>query len=57
MAVCYHEKLTMQTILCILLATSGILLLYNMGDGETLSPYGTAMALAVRSAAAPSPAT
>lgn len=46
MAVFYHEKLTMQTILCILLATSGILLLYNVGGGETLSPYGTAMALA-----------
>jgi len=41
-----HEKLTVQTILCILLATSGILLLYNTGNGETLSLVGTLIVIA-----------
>lgn len=41
-----HEKLTAQTILCILLATSGILLLYNTGEGETLSLVGTLIVIA-----------
>ena len=46
MALFYHEKLTMHTILCILLATSGILLLYNTGDGGTLSLVGTLIVIA-----------
>ena len=46
MAVFYHEKLTMHTILCILLAASGILLLYNTGDGGTLSLIGTLIVIA-----------
>lgn len=46
MTLFFHEKLTMQTILCILLATSGILLLYNTGDGETLSLTGTLIVIA-----------
>lgn len=46
MAVFCHEKLTMHTILCILLATSGILLLYNTGDGGTLSLVGTLIVIA-----------
>lgn len=41
-----HEKLTVQTVLCILLATSGILLLYNSGDGQTLSLVGTLIVIA-----------
>ena len=46
MAVFCHEKLTMHTILYILLATSGILLLYNTGDGGTLSLVGTLIVIA-----------
>lgn len=46
MAVFCHEKLTMHTILCILLATSGILILYNTGDGGTLSLIGTLIVIA-----------
>lgn len=46
MAVFCHEKLTMHTVLCILLATSGILLLYNAGDGGTLSLAGTLIVIA-----------
>ena len=41
-----HEKLTMQTILCILLATSGIVMMYNLGNGQTLSLKGTLIVLA-----------
>lgn len=41
-----HEKLKVQTILCILLATIGIFLLYNTGDGETLSLVGTLIVIA-----------
>lgn len=46
MALFFREKLTIQTILCILLATSGILLLYNTGDGGTLSLTGTLIVIA-----------
>ena len=46
MAVFCHERLTMHTILCILLATSGILLLYNTSDGGTLSLVGTLIVIA-----------
>ena len=45
MAVFFREKITMQTILCILLATSGILLLYRGEDGQTLSLAGTLLAV------------
>lgn len=46
MAIFCHEKLTMHTMLCILLATGGILLMYNTGNGETLSLTGTLMVIA-----------
>jgi len=46
MTLFYHEKLTAKTVLCILLATSGILLLYNTGEGETLSLVGTLIVIA-----------
>ena len=36
MAAVYKEKVTMQTALCILLALSGIAMLYQGGDGATL---------------------
>lgn len=46
MTLFYHEKLTVQTILCLLLATSGIVMLYNIGNGETLSLKGTLIIIA-----------
>ena len=45
MTLFYKEKLTMQTLLCLLLALSGIVMLYNVGDGETLSLAGTIIVL------------
>lgn len=45
MAIFFHEKLTMQTILCILTASVGIFLLYKHGDGATLSLAGTVIVL------------
>lgn len=45
MTLFYKEKLTMQTLLCLLLALSGIVMLYNVGDGETLSLAGTVIVL------------
>ena len=45
MTVFHKEKLTMQTMLCLLLALSGIVMLYNVGDGETLSLAGTFIVL------------
>ncbi len=45
MTVFFHERLTWLTTLCILLATVGISLLYNQGDGLTLSKVGTALVL------------
>ncbi len=41
MALVYKEKLTLSTALCLSIATAGILLLYNTGDGDTLSLFGT----------------
>ena len=42
MAAIYHEKLTLQTILCIIMALGGIILLYDGGEeGATLSLTGT----------------
>ena len=40
MAFVFKEKLTLQTIFCILLALGGIGLLYKSGDGTTLSLTG-----------------
>lgn len=43
MTVLFKEKLTLQTILCIALALSGIGLLYQNPDGTTLSLAGVAL--------------
>lgn len=40
MAVVYHERVGLMTVLCILLATTGIGLLYRGDDGLALDPYG-----------------
>lgn len=40
MAILFKEKLTLQTILCIMLALGGIGLLYKGGDGNTLNLTG-----------------
>lgn len=45
MAVGFHERLTLQTSLCILLALAGIGLLYRSGDGATLSLTGTLLVM------------
>jgi len=45
MALCFREKLTLQTILCVLLATLGIALLYNGKPGTSLSLAGTVLVL------------
>lgn len=46
MAAIYHEKLTLQTILCIIMALGGIILLYDGGEeGATLSLTGTLIVL------------
>ena len=45
MAALYKEKLTLQTGLCLLLALSGIAMLYQGGDGVTLSLTGTLLVL------------
>ena len=45
MSIFFKEKISMQTILCILLATSGILFLYRGADGQTLSLKGTSLAV------------
>ena len=41
MAMFFHEKLTIQTMLCLLMAIGGIGLLYQNEDGATLSFVGT----------------
>lgn len=41
MAMVFKEKITIKTIICILLALSGIVLLYKNSDGTTLSLKGT----------------
>lgn len=46
MAAVYKEKVTLQTSLCILLALSGIAMLYQGGDGITLSLTGTLLVFA-----------
>ncbi len=45
MAVVFKEKLTLQTVLCILLALGGIGLLYKGSDGTTLSMTGILLVL------------
>lgn len=45
MAVFHHEHLTLQTVMCILTALLGIFLLYQQGDGATLSMTGTLLVL------------
>lgn len=40
MAVCYHERASWSTIVCIAMALAGILLLYRTDDGDTLSTTG-----------------
>lgn len=46
MAIVYKEKLTMQTILCILAAGLGIMLLYKTTDGGTLDTFGILLSFA-----------
>lgn len=46
MAVCFKEKITLQTVVCIVLALSGIGLLYQNGEGMTLSLTGIALVMA-----------
>lgn len=46
MAIFFKEKITLQTILCILLALGGIALLYEGGDGKKLSLVGTIIVMA-----------
>lgn len=46
MALFFKEKITLQTILCIFLALSGIGLLYQSGDGATLSLIGISLVMA-----------
>jgi len=41
MTLIYREKLRLVTILCIIIALSGIFLLYYQGNGVTLDPLGT----------------
>lgn len=45
MAFVFKEKLTLQTVLCILLALGGIGLLYKGSDGTTLSLTGVALVM------------
>ncbi len=45
MMIGFHEKLSTVTALCILLALSGIALLYKNSDGTTLSLFGTIMVM------------
>jgi len=45
MAVGFREKLTVQTVLCIILALAGIGLLYKGEDGSTLSLTGTILVM------------
>ena len=45
MSVFFKERMTMQTVLCILLATCGIMLLYMNPEGGTLSLAGTLLVI------------
>lgn len=46
MALAFKERITLQTVLCIFLALSGIALLYKDDDGTTLSLMGIALVVA-----------
>lgn len=46
MAMFFHERITLATIICTLLALAGIALLYYKGDGVTLSAVGVAIVFA-----------
>lgn len=46
MAVAFKEKITLQTVFCILLALSGIGLLYKGGEGATLNLIGVGLVMA-----------
>lgn len=46
MAAVFKEKITLRTFLCILLALSGIGMLYEGGDGATLSLIGVGLVMA-----------
>lgn len=46
MAIFFHEKLTIQTILCLVMAVGGISLLYKSENGTTLSLIGTLIVFA-----------
>lgn len=45
MATCFHERLTLRTIVCLAVALCGIGLLYKGSDGATLSLVGTAIVM------------
>lgn len=45
MGCCFHEKITIMTILCIVVALSGIGLLYKSPDGSTLNLTGTILVM------------
>lgn len=45
MTICYHEHLRPLTIICLLMATGGIGLLYKGDGGATLSAAGTALVM------------
>lgn len=45
MAVCFREKLTVTTVLCIVMALAGIGLLYKNSDGSTISLTGTILVM------------
>lgn len=45
MALLFKERLTLQTLLCIALASAGIGLLYQSGDGTTISLTGIALVM------------
>lgn len=46
MTLCFHEKLTKLTVFCIVIALSGIGLLYQGDDGDTLSLLGVLLVMA-----------
>jgi drug/metabolite transporter (DMT)-like permease len=45
MTLCFHEKMSLITVLSIVLSLAGIVLLYHGDDGETLSLVGVLMVL------------
>lgn len=46
MAIFFHEKITLETVICILLALGGIGLLYQNADGSVLNTTGVLLVLA-----------